>query len=62
VCPHLLGLLEASIINEGLITCPWHGYQFEVSSGRCVSPAAARCHLPAPPTISRVDNNIIVRC
>lgn len=34
-CPHQLGpLLEASVQN-GCIECPWHGYRFALSDGRC---------------------------
>lgn len=34
-CPHLLGPLEgAEISPEGSITCPWHGYRFNVQDGR----------------------------
>lgn len=34
VCPHQLGPLQDSEIDaEGLITCPWHGYKFDLVSG-----------------------------
>ncbi|MEL7539614.1 MAG: Rieske 2Fe-2S domain-containing protein [Pseudomonadota bacterium] len=33
-CPHLLGPLQDSSIDAaGFITCPWHGYRFDVRSG-----------------------------
>lgn len=33
-CPHLLGPLEHSKINQkGQIQCPWHGYKFDIISG-----------------------------
>lgn len=33
-CPHLLGPLQDSQIDEGgVITCPWHGYRFDVATG-----------------------------
>lgn len=33
-CPHLLGPLEHSTINQaGQIQCPWHGYRFDIISG-----------------------------
>ena len=33
-CPHLLGPLEFSPIDEnGTITCPWHGYRFNITDG-----------------------------
>lgn len=34
VCPHLLGPLQDSPPDEdGYITCPWHGYQFDILTG-----------------------------
>lgn len=34
VCPHLLGPLDDSAIDDqGHITCPWHGYSFDVTGG-----------------------------
>jgi nitrite reductase/ring-hydroxylating ferredoxin subunit len=32
-CPHRGGPLEACAIDGGIITCPWHGYQFNIASG-----------------------------
>lgn len=33
-CPHMLSPLESVEIDEaGCITCPWHGYKFDVSTG-----------------------------
>ena len=33
-CPHLLGPLGETEICDGQIVCPWHGYAFDVRSGR----------------------------
>ena len=33
-CPHWLGPLESCEIERGEITCPWHGYRFDVATGR----------------------------
>jgi nitrite reductase/ring-hydroxylating ferredoxin subunit len=33
-CPHMLGPLDDAVIEEGCIRCPWHGYVFELGSGR----------------------------
>jgi nitrite reductase/ring-hydroxylating ferredoxin subunit len=35
VCPHLGGPLEAAPVVDGCVTCPWHGYRYDVRSGRC---------------------------
>jgi nitrite reductase/ring-hydroxylating ferredoxin subunit len=33
VCPHLGGPLDAGTVEEGRITCPWHGYRFDLRTG-----------------------------
>jgi nitrite reductase/ring-hydroxylating ferredoxin subunit len=33
-CPHWRGPLEAAELRDGCITCPWHGYRFDLRSGR----------------------------
>lgn len=34
-CPHLLGPLgEAAVDAQGCVTCPWHGYRFDVRTGK----------------------------
>ena len=33
LCPHLLGPLENTEIVDGCITCPWHGYRYDVRTG-----------------------------
>ncbi len=35
-CPHMLAPLDQAEVDEtGSITCPWHGYRFDLSSGKC---------------------------
>jgi nitrite reductase/ring-hydroxylating ferredoxin subunit len=36
-CPHQLGPLSADQLEDGIVTCPWHGYRFDVRTGACVS-------------------------
>ena len=50
ICPHLLGPLEDKIVN-GKVTCPWHGYKFDILTGHCSQPEDAKCRLPQPPKI-----------
>ncbi|HIG44609.1 MAG: Rieske (2Fe-2S) protein [bacterium] len=50
VCPHSLGPLTADLDNDR-VTCPWHGYTFDVISGDCVHPYHAQCRLPSPPSL-----------
>lgn len=36
-CPHLGLPLDSEPDAEGIVTCRWHGYQFDARTGRCVS-------------------------
>ena len=39
VCPHAGGPLGEGILRGTTVTCPWHGWQFDVSSGaNCLNP------------------------
>ena len=33
-CPHLLGPLDDCRVTDATIRCPWHGYQFDIRTGR----------------------------
>ena len=47
VCPHMLGPLNDANIEEGILECPWHGYQFDLKTRKCIS--GQRCRMaPAP--------------
>jgi nitrite reductase/ring-hydroxylating ferredoxin subunit len=34
LCPHWLGPLEESPLSGATLECPWHGYRFDVRTGR----------------------------
>lgn len=34
-CPHMGAPLAEGELNSCTITCPWHGWQFDVTSGVC---------------------------
>ncbi|MGH7724262.1 MAG: Rieske (2Fe-2S) protein [Candidatus Eiseniibacteriota bacterium] len=34
-CPHRQGPLHEGYLEGLLVTCPWHGWQFELPTGRC---------------------------
>ena len=37
-CPHLFASLENEIPNnDGIITCPAHGWMFDIRSGKCIN-------------------------
>ncbi len=35
VCPHQGGPLGQGALEDGLITCPWHSWQFDSATGDC---------------------------
>lgn len=54
-CVHQGLTLDGGMISEGVITCPWHGFTFDGSSGECLSAPGAQ--LEQVPT--RVDDGRI---
>ena len=48
VCPHMLGPLEETPVEDGAIRCPWHGYRFALATGRCEGRAY---RLSSPPRL-----------
>jgi nitrite reductase (NADH) small subunit len=38
-CPHNGGPLARGLVRDGVVTCPWHWYRFELNSGRCLTAA-----------------------
>ena len=42
VCSHQNGPLGEGCIREGLITCPWHGFQFDPETGAAPAPFTDR--------------------
>jgi nitrite reductase/ring-hydroxylating ferredoxin subunit len=49
VCPHTLGPLGTTTVSDGIIECPWHGFRFDIATGKCVS--GHNCKLEAAPQI-----------
>ena len=35
ICPHQGGPLDEGGIDGKVVTCPWHGWEFDVTSGTC---------------------------
>src|SRR5215472_16581559 len=54
-CPHNGGPLARGLVRDGVVTCPWHWYRFELHSGRCLT-WAGYC-LRKYPVISRDGRN-----
>ncbi len=43
-CAHLGGPLDEGLFEEGVVTCPWHGWQFDVRTGEAVYDPGRRVH------------------
>jgi phenylpropionate dioxygenase-like ring-hydroxylating dioxygenase large terminal subunit len=46
VCPHWGGPLDEAPIENGCLTCPWHGYRFDVRTGRSADGRQLRIESP----------------
>jgi nitrite reductase (NADH) small subunit len=47
VCPHRGGPVGEGTVENGIAVCPWHGWRFEVKSGKCVNaPGVAQTCFP----------------
>ena len=33
ICPHAGGPLAQGLVRGNVVTCPWHGWQFDVTTG-----------------------------
>lgn len=36
ICPHKMGPMSEGALTNDSIECPWHGFRFDINSGRCV--------------------------
>ena len=41
-CMHRGGPLGEGMLDGNVVTCPWHGWQYDVTSGKGVSPSHAQ--------------------
>jgi nitrite reductase (NADH) small subunit/3-phenylpropionate/trans-cinnamate dioxygenase ferredoxin subunit len=41
-CPHSTGPLIEGRLVKNIVTCPWHGSQFDITNGQCYSGPATR--------------------
>ena len=58
-CPHQLGPLENAALIDGLVRCPWHGYEFDVRTGACVS--GSHCQFGRMPKITERKGRVQLR-
>ena len=59
-CPHLLGPLEGSEISDGVVTCPWHGYKFDLRNGDQILDSSENraCSLGILPKIRELEGKL----
>jgi nitrite reductase/ring-hydroxylating ferredoxin subunit len=53
VCTHQGGPLSEGRLSGGRLACPWHGWMFDVRTGRCLMPSRGGSVSSYP---VRVDN------
>jgi nitrite reductase/ring-hydroxylating ferredoxin subunit len=59
VCPHLLGPLNGGEVEDGgTITCPWHGYRFNIISGENLGGQCGA--MKKPPRIEMREGHIFL--
>ena len=47
VCPHAGGPLANGAMDGNVVTCPWHGWQFDVTTGQhCLSAGICQASFP----------------
>ena len=57
ICPHAGGPIAQGALTGCLVTCPWHGWQFDVTTGRhCLN---AQLQHPSFP-VEVVDGEVFV--
>lgn len=58
LCPHNLGPLAEAGIVDGTVTCPWHGYTFDLASGECLT--GQSCRLVSHAQIIERDGELVL--
>jgi len=53
ICPHAGGPLGKGMLRKTIVTCPWHGWQFDVTTGRhCLT-----AHIQAKKYSTTIEGN-----
>lgn len=58
ICPHLQGPLDFEPMVGGEITCPWHGYRFDVRTGKSCDGRNLKMR-PAPRVVTDTERDEI---
>jgi len=57
LCPHAGGPIGTGTLRNGIVTCPWHGWQFDVRTGQhCLSESVKTTTYP----VTVEDENLII--
>lgn len=57
LCAHAGGPVARGILNGSIVTCPWHGWQYDVTTGRhCLTPNICQQRFP----VTIVDGSVYV--
>lgn len=57
ICPHSTGPLVEGKVHQTIVTCPWHGAKFDVTTGQCLS-GPATTNVATYPVY--IENNSII--
>jgi nitrite reductase (NADH) small subunit len=58
-CVHRGGPLGEGEVEGGVVTCPWHGWQFNIATGECVKNPSAKVEV-YPVKIEGDDVKVLV--
>ncbi|MEZ6042083.1 MAG: Rieske (2Fe-2S) protein [Planctomycetaceae bacterium] len=48
ICPHAGGPLGKGMLRNNIVTCPWHGWQFDVTTGKhCLNDRICQPTIPS---------------
>src|ERR1051325_420511 len=42
-CPHAGGPLSEGTVRDGVLACPYHGWEWDLATGACRAPAREAC-------------------
>ena len=56
LCPHWLGPLDETPVEDGIVRCPWHDYRFDVRTGKSCDGRGLT--LEAAPTVSLIEAKV----
>jgi nitrite reductase/ring-hydroxylating ferredoxin subunit len=56
LCPHWLGPLDETPVEDGIVRCPWHDYRFDVRTGQSCDGRGLT--LEAAPKVGLIDGKV----